>query len=322
MSSRILLESGTNELEILEFTLSGQSYGLNVAKVCEIMPYESTVVTAMPKLYQSILGMFVLRESTLPLIDLRIHLDLKLDSDRSQEVVMVCEFNDMTHGFLVDSVVQIHRCSWNDISPLSVYIVQYQPSITSSLSIDNKNILLIDLEYVLSDIYPNLQVSADTIVDEIDDSDDKIQQRASKRVVFADDSPIVRASIKSLAEAKGYSDIKYFDNGQDAFNYIKKISDTAQKENRELSDFIDIVVTDIEMPKMDGLTMCKNIKEDPDISNLPVVIFSSLVNDSMIERCKSVRADDYASKANLQELINLLDRELLQTDDDKSFAIK
>ncbi|MBF0170707.1 MAG: chemotaxis protein CheW, partial [Nitrospinae bacterium] len=233
MANRILLESGTNEVEIIEFLVGGQGFGVNVAKVREIVPYNPAAITAVPEAYPSVLGMFILRDSTIPLIDLRQHLEVALDPHKgdSPQVVMVCEFNEMVNGFLVDGVNQIHRCSWDAISPISTYISQYRPSVTSSIKIDDRNILLIDLEHIIADIYPETRMVYHEEEDpqHAPDIEHRHEEREQIKVILAEDSPIVRASVKKVLTQTGYTDLEMFDNGQDAYDRVVEKNDEAKR---------------------------------------------------------------------------------------------
>ncbi len=310
----ILLESGTNEIEFVEFMLGAQSFGVNVAKVREILSYDPDGVTAVPVAYHTVMGMFILRDSTVPLIDLKLHMGTTSESEnKDRKVILVCEFNDMVNGFLVDGVNQIHRCSWKDILPISQFISQYGPSINSSITINGNNVLMIDLEHVLSDIYPETRLvyQEEEEPAHASDAEARHQERENVSIVVAEDSPIVRSSIKNICDDVGYLNVRMFDNGLDAYNHVMELADRAKEENRSVTDLLAALVTDIEMPKMDGLTLCRNIKEDKSVSNLPVIVFSSLVNEQMITKCKTVGANGWANKLKIAELIHELDKHCL-----------
>jgi two-component system chemotaxis response regulator CheV len=316
MSRReILLESGTNEVEFIEFTLGGQSFGVNVSKVREIISYDASAITTLPEAYHSVMGMFILRDSTLPLINLGKHLEIpqaQEDAD-ARKVVLVCEFNDLVNGFLVDGVKQIHRCSWNDMVPLSRYISQFGPSITSSVTIGETSIMLVDLEHILADIYPATRMvyRESNDPEHAADISERHQERAKAHFVLAEDSPIVRASVNRVTSEVGYTSIQAFDNGADAFNYVANIVMKAKTENQPLKNYLAGIITDIEMPKMDGLTFCRKIKEELGLTNLPVIIFSSLINEQMVEKCQSVGADGWANKLKIGDLVHILDEKFL-----------
>lgn len=317
MSNTILTESGTNEIEFVEFILCGQSFGINVAKVREIIPYKPDNVTAVPESYHSVAGMFILRDSTLPLIDLKAHLGLEdskeameSDSGYKQKVVLVCEFNDMVNGFIVDGVNQIRRCSWQDIMPLSSFISQYKPSITSSVTIDGNNVMMVDLEHVLTDIYPKTRMvyTEDKGPEQTSDVKLRRDERKKIHVILADDSSIVRASVKKIADEVGYTNISMHDNGLSAYNQVEEFASIAASEDVSILNYVNIVISDIEMPQMDGLTVTKKIKDELGLKNLPVIIFSSLISDQMVKKCKSVGADGWANKMKVSELVHILDK--------------
>jgi len=307
----ILLESGTNEVEIIEFLLGSQSFGVNVAKVREILQYSPNSVTAVPDTFHSVMGMFILREATVSLIDLMAHIGLKHErSETDRKVVMVCEFNNMVNGFLVDGVVEIHRCSWSDITPISPFISQFGPSVTSSITINGRNILLLDLEHVITDIYPETKLiySEEQDPEHANDIVERHVDREHVRVILAEDSPIVRSSVKKITTEVGYTNITMFDNGMDAYLAVVEEAEKAEQEGKNILEYLHAVVSDIEMPQMDGLTLCRKVKEELGLKELPVIIFSSLVNDQMIQKCKSVNADAWSNKLEVADLIHLLDR--------------
>lgn len=314
--SVILTESGTNEVEFVEFLLGSQSFGVNVAKVREIISHNPDTISAVPEAYPTVIGMFILRDSTIPLIDLKTHLEIKTKKseeekeENRQKVVLICEFNEMINGFLVDGVNQIHRCSWRDIIPLSSFISQYRPSITSSVTIDGNNILLVDLEHVLADIYPSARFMYSEEEDprHAENIEAQHHDREKVRVLLADDSPIVRASVKKITDNVGYTNMSMYDNGLAIYNEVKEMAEKAGAEGKSILDYISVVVTDIEMPQMDGLTVARKIKEDLGLKTLPVIIFSSLISEKMIRKCKSVGADGWANKLKIDDLIHILDK--------------
>ena len=312
--NKILLESGTNEVEFIEFILEGQSFGINVSKVREIIPYQPDAISQVPEAYHSVKGMFILRDSSMPLIDLKKHMEIKeKDATDAHKVILVCEFNDLVNGFLVDGISLIHRCSWADIKPLATYISKFRPNITSTITIKGKNILLLDLEHVLSDVYPSTRM--------IYGGEDKYEpaeeitrhhSRENVRIIFAEDSPIVRARTEQVLKECGYENLTIYDNGLSAYDHVVELVEKAAGEDKPPLHYLDVVVTDVEMPQMDGLTLCRKLKEDHGLRELPVIIFSSLINEKMILKCKSVGANSWANKLKIEELIEMLDSYCLE----------
>ncbi|MCF6179964.1 MAG: chemotaxis protein CheW, partial [Geopsychrobacter sp.] len=161
----ILLESGTNEMEIIEFYLGEQSFGINVQKLKEIIPFDIEQVTAIPDSAESVLGTLLLRGSTIPLVDLKRHLGQrysKSSAEEVREVVLVCEFNGRTNGFMVDGVNQIHRVSWDQVQPMAQFIDQYRPRFTGSINLDGREILIVDLEHIVAEFDPESALDYDT----------------------------------------------------------------------------------------------------------------------------------------------------------------
>ncbi|MDH5637912.1 MAG: chemotaxis protein [Nitrospinota bacterium] len=308
---QILTESGTNEVEIIEFLLGRQSFGINVSKVREIVSFDRSSVTAVPEAYHSVIGMLLLRENTLPLVDLKKHMSLpNYAATDLRQVVLVCEFNKMVNGFLVDGVRQIHRCSWDQIIPLSPFLSYFKPGITSSITLDDQNVLMVDLEHIMVDIYPETKLvySEEVVEDHNLDIAKRHHEREETHLIFAEDSPIVRQSVKKVTEQAGYNNMTVFDNGEDTYHEIQKMAEKARARGVGIGEYVTAVLTDIEMPRMDGLTLCRKIKEELRLTHLPVIMFSSLINDQMINKCKSVGADGWADKLQVEELIHVLDK--------------
>ncbi|MFH1842196.1 MAG: chemotaxis protein CheV [bacterium] len=307
----ILLESGTNEVEILEFLLRGQSFGVNVAKIQAIVQYDESQVTKIPQSHHALIGMLDFRSVIIPLIDLTEEFEIqgcennRIDENmQERRVVLVLEFNNEVSAVLADGVNRIHRISWEGIKPLSPVLSRHSSAFTGSTTIDNREILLFDLEKVLADILPHNKLTpnmADVTEDSLDIS------RASKRVLLAEDSNFIRESLTQYLQAHGYTGVMAYRDGKAALNAIKKIKQEAEAEGESIAQRLDIVVTDIEMPKMDGLTLCKNIKEILGGKHLPVVMFSSLINEQMAAKCPSVGADIWISKPQFAQLVKIID---------------
>ena len=313
-SQEILLESGTNEMEILEFYLGKQSFGLNVQKLIEIIPYDEKRRTAIPENPPSVLGVFEVRGQSIPLIDLGIHLQRNSDAvaveEEVRKIVLVCKFNRKTNAFLVDGVNQIHRRSWNDVVPMAFYLDQYRPRFTGSVSIDNREILIVDLEHVVAEINPELSIQKENVPEVFSESEgqeEKLVSREDVGLMLAEDSSIIRLSINKVLGESGYRKLQSFPDGQDCYEAICKMLDDCGGSEDELLKHLDLLITDIEMPKMDGLTLCRKIREELGLKKLKVVMFSSLITDQMALKCDSVGADGYMSKPEIHELIDLVD---------------
>jgi two-component system chemotaxis response regulator CheV len=307
--NEILLESGTNEVELAEFFLSNYSYGVNVAKIKEFVPYNESSVTKIPNAPPCMLGMFMLRGKTIPLINLKQNLELENNSLSDRPVVLVTEFNNIVNGFLIDSISRIHRLSWSDIKPLNPILSQHAYRVTGTVHVDQREIIILDLEYIVGQLFPDKMAS----LSEYENKDNTlsgltIQELRNKYpVVIADDSGMIRKLIFNALKSEGYKNVRDFDNGLSAFNYLLDNKQIAEKNNCSISDLVGIVVSDIEMPQMDGLNLCKRIKEDSILSSIPVIMFSSLINEQMVLKCKRVGADGHITKPEMKRMISCID---------------
>lgn len=289
----ILLESGTNELEILVFTLGGQRFGANVAKVREVI--EPLSVAALPQAQPSVLGMFQLRERVIPLIDLQRSLGKPPIADLTVGKIVIMEFNGVRTGFQVDTVEQIYRVNWEDVAAVPDLEGVHDTPLTSIAHIEGGMVLMIDFERIM------FEVSGVDLFAMNAQQDDMVEIRSHRRILFAEDSRSMRTLIqRNLADA-GYTDVTTCVDGLEAWEHLE----------RELAEFgkprFDLLITDIEMPRIDGLHLCRRIKENAQMRQLPVVIFSSLVSIDNEKKCRAVGAEAQISKPRLDQLVQLID---------------
>jgi len=300
--TNILLESGTNELEIVEFFIHEQIpghdevytgyYGINVAKVLKII--KKPKITELPEVpHPAVLGAFNLRSSIIPLVDLSLWLGKNRILDENANVI-VTEFNKVVNGFLVSGVTRIHRLSWEDVEPPSNYVAQFSSnSITGVVKLENRITFLIDLEKIVAELNPNTALNFDKNLDvRLDDN---------YTALVADDSDTILEMLANLLEQANFKVIKA-SNGLQAWEKLQELKKQAQAQNKRINDLVQIVVSDIEMPAMDGLTLTKKIKQDPELSTLPVLLFSSLITERIKHKGESVGADDQISKPEVSEL--------------------
>jgi len=290
----ILLESGTNELEVLVFTLAGQSYGVNVAKVREvILPVQPI---ASPDQPPAVLGMFNLRGVVLPLVDLHKYFSLPQDeADNKRRRVIVTEFNGQQAAFQVDAVQHIHRISWQAVREVpEVHEGQHHFAVTGVTEINDQLILMLDFESIVDHISLNEKLHIDVVDNPLG------IDRASKRVLLAEDSPFIGKLMIELLHNSGYTQAQLYRNGGLAWDALSAIS----KENAPIPD---LLVSDIEMPRMDGLALTRRVKEDPHLCGVPVILFSSLITPDTLHKGKQVGADRQINKPQLSELVHLID---------------
>jgi two-component system chemotaxis response regulator CheV len=298
MDSKILMESGTNELEVLEFNVSGNSYGINVAKIKEIIPYQA--VTPVPNSHPSIEGIFMPRDIMITAIDLRNC--LQRGSSEPGGLFIVTNFNNLDIAFHVDTVLGIHRVSWTEITKPSETVSTVDESIsTGIIKIDNKLVIILDFEKILSDINPETGLKVDEV-----DLIEKNSKRNEKAILIAEDSLLLNKMIVESLKKAGYVQLIHTSNGQEAYDVIQEC-----KKKGTLDQDIQCVITDIEMPVMDGHRLTKLIKTDDATKHIPVIIFSSLVNDEMRKKGESLGADAQLSKPEIGNLVRLVDGLLL-----------
>lgn len=293
MDTKILLENGTNELEVLEFTLDGNSYGINVAKIKEIITYQP--VTPVPNSHPSIEGIFMPRDTMITAIDLKNCLGR--GESGSDGLFIITNFNKLDIAFHVEEVKGIHRVSWRDIIKPDATISTTEESVaTGIIKQDGKLIIILDFEKIVTDINPEtgLKLSEITELGE--------RKRCNVPILIAEDSPLLNKLIVDSLRTAGYNNLIHTENGQKAYDVILQC-----KEDGTLQDHVRVIITDIEMPEMDGHRLTKLVKEDPETTNIPIVIFSSLVNDEMKRKGAALGADAQLSKPEIGNLVKVVD---------------
>jgi two-component system chemotaxis response regulator CheV len=292
MESKILLENGTNELEVLEFKIDDHCYGINVAKIKEIITYQE--VTPVPNAHPSIEGIFMPRDMMITAIDLRNC--LQRGTSKPGGLFIVTNFNKLDIAFHVDSVIGIHRVSWADIIKPNATISTAEQSIsTGIIKFEDRLIIILDFEKIVSDINPNTGLNMDQI------KDIGPRTRTDVPIVLAEDSQLLNKLIVDALNKAGYSNVRHFENGKLAYDYIK-----ACKDRNELNN-IKCIITDIEMPIMDGHRLTKLVKSDDATKDIPLIIFSSLVNEEMRRKGESLGADRQLSKPEIGNLVSVID---------------
>lgn len=299
MESKILLESGTNELELLEFTVGNNSYGINIAKVSEIMTDQQ--VTPVPNGPEEIEGVFIPRDKLISVIDL--HKVLHTPRPETKKTIfIVCQFNQMVVAFHVSGVKGFQRISWTDIvEPPAVSGNGDGMGISTGVAkVNGKIIMILDFEKIVSD----LNRSSGIDITGLDQVEKASINAGNKRIIVADDSPFLNKMITSTLADTGFKNVVSFQNGEDAWDYVNTFKNKCTAD--DINDNIACVISDIEMPKMDGHRLTKLIKDDPVLRHIPVILFSSLIDEQMIAKCKAVGADAQFSKPQITELIKTL----------------
>lgn len=293
MDTKILLENGTNELEVLEFKLDGNAYGINVAKIKEIIAYQE--VTPVPNAHPSIEGIFMPRDTMITAIDLKNCLQRGVSEPGG--LFIITNFNKLDIAFHVDSVVGIHRVSWRDIiKPGSTVSTSEDGVSTGIIKFEDRLIIILDFEKIVTDINPETGLKI-TEIDELGHRD-----RNHVPILIAEDSPLLNKLIVDSLKKAGYDNLIHTENGQQAYEVIEEC-----KKEGTLKDHVQCIITDIEMPIMDGHRLTKLVKSDDETKDIPVVIFSSLVNEEMKRKGEALGADAQLSKPEIGNLVRVVD---------------
>ncbi|OOE00544.1 chemotaxis protein CheV [Anoxybacillus kestanbolensis] len=295
----ILLESGTNELEIVEFLVGDNRFAINVIKVKEII--QPIAPTKVPHAHPYIEGIIELRGEVLPLIDLAKALGFGPSSNPAQDKYIVAEFNQQKVVFHVHNVTQIHRISWKQIEKPSQMYQGLESQIIGVVKLNGNMILLLDFEKIVVDINPQSGIHVDRVK--------KLGQRdrSNKKLIVAEDSPLLRKLLHDTLAEAGYVYVEFFENGEDALHYLQSIVEKGKPVESE----VQLVITDIEMPQMDGHHLTKRIREHDKLKHLPVVIFSSLITDDLRHKGERVGATAQVSKPEIAELVQVIDQYIL-----------
>lgn len=290
----ILLETGTNEFEIVEFKIGEVHYGINVAKVREVIT--RTPITDMPQAHPYIDGIFTLRGKAIPLVNLPRCLNVPTNDPPRN--VIVTEINNYDFAFLVNQVNRIHRVSWRNMEPSPE--VGDHSRVVGIVKMEDRIILLLDFETIISEITPKINEKL-TTVDEA--PEDVVASREDVNVVCAEDSPLLRGVLVSTMKQAGYINIKDFINGQEAWDYLHEI---IEKEGT-IKNKVHLIVSDIEMPQMDGHRLLKQVREDSRFENVPFILFSSLISDELRRKGDKLGASGQITKPEINQLIELID---------------
>lgn len=300
--SNILLESGTNELEVIEFTIefpgeegeiTVQSFGINVAKVREIIRMPE--LTTLPNLPKSTVGIFNLRGVIVPVIDLSNWL-YRFPSSYENKKLIVSEFNNMRLGFIVNDVRRIYRFSWTQVESPDVIneFFSDNSSVIGIIKTEEKNILMVDVEKIIAEINPELGMEIIHTEPAIDGS--------KYTILMAEDSPTIRKMLLDRLHVAKYNVLSFHD-GLAAWEALQKIGERV-KQGEDLKKIVNLVITDIEMPQMDGLALTKNIKTHAALSKLPVIFFSSLVSEDLHHKGEAVGVDAQLTKPKISLLLD------------------
>ena len=292
----ILLESGTNEFEIIEFSVGGVYYGLNVAKVREVI--NAVPVTFIARSHPNLDGVFTLRSRVMPLVNLARALNAPPTSDDFK--IIVCEINNFHVGFKVDAVYRIHRISWTQMEPAPH--IAGSDLVVGVVKMQERMIILLDFEKILADVNPEMNQKMSAVPHS---TPELVKIRQQKTILIAEDSRMLRELLLSTLHTAGYNTISN-ENGLEAWTQLEALAESG----KPVTDTIQLIITDIEMPQMDGHHLIKRIKSNSQLKELPVIIFSSLINDEMKLKGQALGAYAQVTKPEIEQLIGIVDRKI------------
>lgn len=295
----ILLETGTNEIEIMEFTINNNLFGINVAKVREIML--SDTVKPMPHVHPAVEGIFKPRDIVITVVDLPKYLTGQECPKGPKDLFIITNFNKMFVAFRVHSVVGISRISWQDIQKPDSTISGGADGVTTGIAqCDGQLVSILDFEKIVAEIAPQTSIQ----LSEVDALGKR--ERSASPIWVAEDSILLTKMIQTALVRAGYENVTMFPNGSELWDALCQLEDCG-----DLESHVALIITDLEMPQMDGHRLTKLIKTSPKFRSIPVVIFSSLITEEMRRKGKEVGADEQLSKPEIGHLIGILD-ELLK----------
>lgn len=308
----ILLEAGTNEVELIEFRLAGRPFAVNVLKLQEVVSLDPGVITPIPGQHPSLLGTFLLRGAALPIVDLDRHLhgDRGKPLGERSKVVLVTRINGVRCAFAVEAVHRIHRTSWKALEPLAPCLIGGASFVIASVHLEARDLLVVDLEAVIADIMPQTRFdAADPPAVHPPSAPTKAGEAARRKrsdlhILVAEDSRLIRAEILNVLGRAGVGEAIACADGQEAYDRLA----AAKRGEAALPDML---LSDIEMPRLDGLTLCRRLRQELGFSGMPVVLFSSLIDEQMAGRCRSVGATAWVTKPRIADVVTLIDEHLL-----------
>jgi two-component system chemotaxis response regulator CheV len=298
-NSGILLESGTNEIEIMEFTIDGSLYGINVAKVREIIM--SAPVKIMPHAHPAVEGIFKPRDVVITVVDLPKYLSVDKEKG-SKDLFIITNFNKMYIAFRVHTVVGISRISWTDIHKPDKTVSGGSEGVATGIAqCGNDLVTILDFERIVAEIAPETTIQ----MDEIEQMGPRA--RSDEPIWIAEDSILLSKMIEDCLRKAGYVNLRMFPNGQELWEALN-----ALPKERRLFDQVALVITDIEMPQMDGHRLTKLIKDSPRFNPIPLIIFSSLISEEMRIKGRQLGANEQMSKPEIGHLVDVMDHLLAE----------
>ena len=285
----------------MEFTIGGEIFGINVAKVLEIMM--ACPVVPMQKAQKDIEGIFKSRDMLLTVIDLASYLGLPPSQNPGRDIFIITRFNNANFAFHVHTVVGIDRISWTEIKKPDRIIYGGRDGVATGIAEYNGRLItILDFEKIVAEIAPETTIQ----MSEIEQLGPR--NRSDSAIVVAEDSILLSKMIEEALHKSGYVNTRMFPNGQELWDYLNTL-----RGNDRLDELVSLIITDIEMPQMDGHRLTKLVKSDKEFQHIPLVIFSSLITEEMRRKGKELGADEQMSKPEIGHLVQVIDHLLEHT---------
>ncbi len=284
--------ASASDIQILEFMIGKQSFGINALRIRQVIKFEEQSLSPVPGTNSCVLGTIIFQEESVPVVDLGLYLGIKCSTEVKFRIILICELNNQTNGFVIDDIRNMVRISTDEIQQRSYAPDQEGISIIGVLHRDNRQVMLLDFQDITAELF-GVKIGEIEAIEE--------QHQLEGTIFLADDSHSIRRIISNIFESAGFNRYQLFENGNQLIAAMKK---RQQEGDKSIEIAVPIVVTDLEMPGMDGIALCREVKE---ISpKTQVVIMSSLISSQVIDRGRQAKADDFISKEDMALLLNLV----------------
>lgn len=295
LNTEIENDEDTNDIEIMEFTISNNIFGIKVSSVKEIMM--DNKVKPIPHAHPCVEGVFKPRDVLLTVINLAHYLDLSNDSENQRSLFIITSFEDVHVAFRVDAVVGIKHVSKENIDKPDKTIYGGQDGIALGIAkCDDHLITVLNFEKIISNL------SIESLIQTSNISGMGSRSKNNIPIVVVQNSVSLSKMILQYLELAGFTNVKQFDDGENAWQYLNNLD-----MDKDILESVACVITDIEMPKMDGHKLTKAIKSNDNFKQIPIIIFSSLISKEMEVKGREAGADAQISKPDISKLISILD---------------
>ncbi|SMG19720.1 chemotaxis protein CheV [Dethiosulfovibrio salsuginis] len=290
VNEKILTEVGTNEWQVVVFYLGQQAFAINVDKTREILRW--TGCRPVPDANPAMIGITTVRGEVLPLVDLRKHLKISSDVEMESSKIIIAEFNELKLGFVVDGVERIYRINSDELDASltgsflgenSLYVIKR----------DERNIILLDYERIVQTVNPSIMSQYKLDSARAAKMTDGLGNLDVYRILIAEDSPLIRRQVIDVLDQGGFHNVESVGHGKAAWDRIAE----------EEAGHFDLLISDIEMPKMDGFALTRLVKESEAHRDMPVIIFSSIMAEDIRRKAASIGADAQITKPEIEGLV-------------------